>query len=128
MKTNNLELRFLFFLGMIILPSLSLIADDPPTVEIMVLPDGNNPSEEILNLFVFLNTTTGQIYVETDVNQWLWVYIINTDTNAVFFYDVIDPANTNGNTYHTNAPAVPGNYCIFFSSISAEAYGYFSIH
>lgn len=127
MKKTKLKLRMLLILGMIALFPSSMMAGDPPLEEIVIIPEGDDPLEDQLDLFVYLNVTTGQIYVDTFVNQWIWVYIIDIDTNAIVIYDEIDPAYNYGNTYYTTAPTAPGNYCIYFCSNSAGAYGFFTI-
>ena len=108
--------------------SVPLMADNPLIVEIPTITEDNeDPSEDPLDLVVYLNTSTGQISVETYVNQWLWVYIINANTGGVYSVDFIDTTQNNGSIYYTYAPSLPGNYCILFQSASAEAYGYFTI-
>lgn len=103
------------------------MADDPLKEIIIQQPEDEDPSEESLNLLVYYNTTTGQISVETYVNQWIWVYIMDAQTGAVYSVDVIDPSYNYGDIYHTYAPSVAGEYCILFRSNTAEAYGYFTI-
>lgn len=127
MKKKMLRLKQLFILGMTLF-SVPLMADNPLIVEIPTIAEDNeDPSEDPLDLVVYLNTSTGQITVETYVNQWLWVYIINANTGGVFSVDFIDTTQNNGSIYYTYAPSLPGNYCILFQSASAEAYGYFTI-
>jgi len=94
---------------------------------IIIHQETEDPLEESLDLVVYYNTTTGQISVETYVNQWIWVYIMDAQTGAVFSVDVIDPSYNYGDIYHTYAPSAAGEYCILFQSNSAEAYGYFSV-
>ena len=127
MKKTMLRLKQLFILGMTLF-SVPLMADNPLIVEIPTIAEDNeDPSEDPLDLVVYLNTSTGQISVETYVNQWLWVYIINANTGGVYSVDFIDTTQNNGSIYYTYAPSLPGNYCILFQSASAEAYGYFTI-
>lgn len=127
MKKKMLRLKQLFILEMTLF-SVPLMADNPLIVEIPTITEDNeDPSEDPLDLVVYLNTSTGQISVETYVNQWLWVYIINANTGGVYSVDFIDTTQNNGSIYYTYAPSLPGNYCILFQSASAEAYGYFTI-
>ena len=105
----------------------SRVSDPPLIEEIPLEQEDDDPSEDPLNLVVYLNTAIGQIYVETYVNQWIWVYITNVDTGAIYYWDVIDGSLYNGTIYHTSAPTMPGNYSISFMSNNAEAHGYFSI-
>lgn len=118
----------LFILGIITLCPFPMTAGDPPLEEIDIICEGDNPSEEPLDLVVYLNTSLGQISVETYVNQWIWVYIYNTDSGSIYSVDVIDATLNYGSVYYTSAPSLPGNYCILFQSSSAEAYGYFTIN
>ena len=94
---------------------------------IIIHQETEDPLEESLDLVVYYNTTTGQISVETYVNQWIWVFIIDHVTGTVHSVDIIDPSYNYGHTYYTYAPSAPGEYCILFQSNTAEAYGYFSV-
>lgn len=94
---------------------------------IIIHQETEDPLEESLDLVVYYNTTTGQISVETYVNQWIWVFIIDHVTGTVHSVDIIDPSYNYGHTYYTYAPSTPGEYCILFQSNTAEAYGYFSV-
>ena len=103
---------------------------DPPGAIVEIQTQRENeedPSEGFLDLIVYLNPATGQISVETFVNQWIWVFILDAQTGAVYSVDVIDPSYNYGDIYHTYAPSVAGEYCILFRSNTAEAYGYFTI-
>lgn len=128
MKKTNLKMRMLLILGMIALFPFPMTAGDPPLEEIIIISEGDDPSEDPLDLVVYLNTSTGQIAVETYVNQWIWVFIINSNNGSIYSVDVIDTTLNNGSVYYTYAPSLPGNYCILFQSYSAEAYGYFTIN
>lgn len=125
---KKIKMRLLLILGMIALFPSPMTAGDPPLEEIVILSEGDDPSDNPLNLVVCINTSTGQISVETFINQWIWVYIYNTSNGSIYSVDVIDATLNNGSVYHTNAPSLPGNYCILFQSTSAEAYGYFTIN
>ena len=115
-------------LGMIALFPLKLQAEIPPEVIIEIFPEEvENPFEEPLDLIVHFNTATGLLLVETYVNQWLMVYIFDTDTGFVYSVDAIDPLQNYDSIYYTYAPSLPGNYCILFQSGSSEARGYFTI-
>lgn len=128
MKKTASIFRLLFFLGMMANSILPLLAEVPPTVEIpTIVEEHDDPLEESLNLIVSYCSSTGQITIETYVNQWFWVYIINAETGAVCSVDCIDASLDNGWIYHTYAPSLPGNYYILFQSYSQEAYGYFTI-
>lgn len=128
MKNTKLKMRMLLILGMIALFSFPMAAGDPPFEEIVIISEGDDPSEVPLDLVVYLNTSTGQIAVETYVNQWIWVYIYNTNNGSIYSVDIIDATLNYGSVYYTYAPSLPGNYCILFKSTSAEAYGYFTIN
>lgn len=109
-------------------PLEKLFADNPPNTVDRIILEEDDPIEEQFDLVVYLNTATGQISVETYVNQWLWVYIFDVKTNTICSFDVIDPLYNYGNTYHTFAPTTIGNYCILFCSEAAQAWGFFSIN
>lgn len=129
MKKTVLKIKTLFILGMMVLLPVTLLADNPPITAIGIISDEeDDPNVEPLDLLVYLNTTTGQISVETYVNQWLWMYILDVETNTVCSIDVIDPSFDYGNIYHTFAPTTIGNYCIYFCSETAQAWGFFSIN
>lgn len=107
--------------------ALSAMADDPLKEIIIQQPEDEDPFEESLDLIVYLNPTTGIISVETFANQWIWVFIMDAQTGAIYSVDVIDPSYNYGEIYHTYAPSTAGEYCILFRSDDAEAIGYFSI-
>ena len=117
-----------FVLGIMALSQITLAAQTPVIIEIDVHPgDPEYPSGELVFLEVYLNTSTGQLSVETNVNQWMWVYILDADTGVVYSIDYIDPSLNYGNVYTTNAPSLPGNYCVYFQSGTTIAMGYFTI-
>lgn len=128
MNKNALIFKLLFLLGMMSNSIFPLLAEVPPTVEIpTIIEESDDPSEDSLELIVSYCPSTGQITIETYVNQWFWVYIINAETGAVCSVDCIDASLNNGWVYHTYAPSLPGNYYILFQSYSQVAYGYFTI-
>lgn len=118
----------LLILGMIALFPFPMTAGDPPLEEIDIICEREDPSEELLDLVVYLNTLTGRISVETEINLWLMVFIVNIDTGFVYSIDTIDFTQNNGSVYCAYAPSFPGNYCILFQNESTEAYGYFTIN
>ena len=122
------KLRVLFILGLFAFFPTEVLADNPPVEEITVIPEREDPAEEPLDLSVYLNSSTSKIYIEFNGEQWLWVYILNTDTATIYSVDIIDVTQNNGSVYRTYAPSQPGNYRIHFQSNSAEANGYFSIY
>lgn len=124
---SKVQLQRLVILGMMALFSIPTRADNPPVVEIDIIIEKEDPMGELPNLIVHLNTSTGQLWVETNVNQWMWVYILDADTGVVYSIDYIDPSLNYGNVYTTNAPSLPGNYCVYFQSGTTIAMGYFTI-
>lgn len=69
MKTKGLS-KALFIPGMLALLSVPARAENPPVVEINDITVSEAPSINPFDLVDSLNTITGQITVETYVNQW----------------------------------------------------------
>ncbi|MGN0202627.1 MAG: hypothetical protein ACI399_06985 [Candidatus Cryptobacteroides sp.] len=125
--TKRTKMLMLLILQMIASFSFTLSAYEPPFEEIVPTIEGENPSEESLELVVYLNTVTGQITVETNLNQWNKVSIINIDTGVLFSVEIIRSTQNDDYPYCTQAPSFPGNYCILFENESTEVSGYFTI-
>lgn len=117
----------LLILQMIASFSFKMNAFEPPIEEILPTIEGENPSEESLDLVVYLNTVTGQITVETNPYQWNTVSIINIDTGCLVSVEMICSTQNEIYMYCTQAPSFPGNYCILFQNDLTKAYGFFQI-
>lgn len=127
MSTKKLLTRTLFILGMIALFAFPVVAGEPPSFEIDVLDNLDDPSVITLDLEVCLDILTKQITVETNPNQWNTVTIYNIDTGLLFSVEIICSTENDDCQYCTQAPSFPGNYCILFQNDSTKAYGFFQI-
>lgn len=111
---------------------LRTFATNPPEeTEAIILNEetDDDPHEDNLRLDVFYIPSAHQIQINTysPQSQWIWVTIIDSQTNSIYSTDVLD-TNNNGNTYYINAPAIPGDYCVVFTSLTDQTYGYFHVY